>query len=149
MQHKASYGVSHTIRWNKQYESWRLEWNTACFSYRIICQLSPLLCCFSLFGHISDTRLIAAENHRLGLSRIILYVCVQYVCDIGEGWGEVRFRSEEFPLRGGNLLPGTILCLLFFPPLPSRFLSLTLHRYLPKHIFLSAEGEKTFDPLLK
>lgn len=59
-----------------------------------------------------------------------------------------RFRSEEFPLKGGNLLPGTIICLLFFAPLPPVFslrpppllakANLSVHR---KHLALcSSEG---------
>ncbi len=66
----------------------------------------------------------------------MLHVCVQCVCDVWEDSGScwVSFRSEEFPLKGGNLLPGTIICLLFFPP--------------PLHVFLSSPRQSpTFFPL--
>lgn len=56
----------------------------------------------------------------------MVYAFIQYVwywgrLGAGGRGGGSCSGQREFPPMGGNLLPGTIICLLFFPPLPPIF----------------------------
>lgn len=61
-------------------------------------------------------------KHQPGFSWWMVHAFIQYVWYWGRlGAGGSRSGQREFPPKGGNLLPGTIICLLFYPPLPPVF----------------------------